>query len=84
MKISDEQKRRDFAEGEIANIRGTVLTVLEEIANDFTGKELSVSIFSSDGDVFHQCADCILQVSAQTHYLISSYTSMHSSSSSSS
>ena len=88
MVIDNMEKRKEFAQNNIANIRGTVLTVLEQIANDFTGKEMSVSIFSSDGDVFHQCADCILQVSAQTPhkhiYLISSYTSAHSWSSSSS
>ena len=67
MVIDNMDKRKEFAENNIANIRGTVLTVLEQIANDFTGKEMSVSIFSSDGDVFHQCADCIMQVSAQTH-----------------
>ena len=66
MKISDEQKRRDFAEGEIANIRGTVLTVLEQIANDFDGKALSVSVFSSEADLFHQLGDCVMMVSSNT------------------
>ena len=65
--ISNMDKRKEFAENNIANIRGTVLTVLEQIANDFDGRALSVSVFSSDGDVLHQCADCIMQVSAQIY-----------------
>jgi hypothetical protein len=64
MVIDNMDKRKEFAENNVANIRGTVLTVLEQIENDFNGNALSVSIFSSDGDALHQCADCIVQVSS--------------------
>ena len=56
-------KRKEFAENNIANIRGTVLTVLEQIANDFDGRALSVSVFSSEADLMHQLSDCVMMVS---------------------
>jgi hypothetical protein len=66
MVIDNMEKRKEFAESNIANIRGNVLTVLEQIANDFDGRALSVSVFSSDGDMLHQLSDCVMMVSSNT------------------
>ena len=69
LKISDDEKRKQFAQGEIAVLKDRVLKVLDEIERDYTGNEISVSIFSGESDILHQTSDCIMTVS--THFTAS-------------
>jgi len=69
LKISDDEKRKQFAQGEIAVLKDRVLKVLDEIERDYTGNEISVSLWSAESDLLHSTADCILMVS--THFTAS-------------
>jgi hypothetical protein len=72
LKISDDEKRKQFAQGEIAVLKDRVLKVLDEIERDYTGNEISVSLWSAESDLLHSTADCILMVS--THFTASRRT----------
>ena len=72
LKISDDEKRKQFAQGEIAVLKDRVLSVLDEIERDYSGDSISVSIFSGESDLIHSTADCIMMVS--THFTASRCT----------
>ena len=72
LKISDDEKRKQFAQGEIAVLKDRVLSVLDEIERDYSGDSISVSIFSGESDLIHSTADCIMMVS--THFTASRRT----------
>ena len=60
LNISDQEKRKQWAMGEMAAAKASVLKVLDKIEKDWTGDGLDITIFSSEGDLFHQFADCVM------------------------
>ena len=63
MLISDMEKRKTFAQGEVSVLQANVLTVLDQIESTWTGSALEVSLFSAEADLLHQVADCHVLVS---------------------
>ena len=60
LNISDPNKRRQWAQGEMDAAKGSVLAVLDKIEREWTGSGIDITIFSSEGDLFHQFADCVM------------------------
>ena len=65
MNISDPDKKKSLAEGEIAAAQATVLEALENMKN-WQGSELKITLFSSEGISFHYCA-FICSLTADAH-----------------
>ena len=60
LNISDEEKRKQWAQGEMDAAKASVLAVLDKIEREWTGSNIDITVFSSEGDLFHQYADCVM------------------------
>lgn len=61
MDISDMDTRRRLAQDEIDVMQANVLAVLDKLSKTWDGSGLKVTLFSSEGDLLHQYADCVMQ-----------------------
>jgi len=52
LNISDLNKRKQLAMGEMAAVQDRVLTILDELNRTWTGDNLKITIFSSEGALF--------------------------------
>jgi hypothetical protein len=61
LSITDPAVRLKIANGEMEATQSNVLTVLDKLEREWTGDGLKITIFSADGDLLHQYADCVMQ-----------------------
>ena len=59
--ITDPAVRLKMASGEMDATQNRVLQTLDELEKKWTGDKLKITIFSADGDLLHQYADCVMQ-----------------------
>ena len=59
--ITDPAVRLKMASGEMEATQSKVLGILDELEKKWTGENLKITIFSADGDLLHQYADCVMQ-----------------------
>ena len=59
--ITDPAVRLKMASGEMEATQNKVLQILDELEQKWTGDKLKITIFSADGDLLHQYADCVMQ-----------------------
>lgn len=59
--ITDPAVRLKMASGEMEATQSTVLAILDKLEREWTGDGLKITIFSADGDLLHQYADCVIQ-----------------------
>ena len=61
LSITDPSVRLKMANGEMEATQSNVLAVLDKLEKEWTGDGLKITIFSADGDLLHQYADCVMQ-----------------------
>ena len=61
LSITDPAVRLDMANGEMEATQSNVLAVIDKLEREWTGDGLKITIFSADGDLLHQYADCVMQ-----------------------
>ena len=59
--ITDPAVRLKMANGEMEATQSNVLAILDKLQKEWTGDGLKITIFSADGDLLHQYADCVMQ-----------------------
>jgi hypothetical protein len=59
--ITDPAVRLKMANGEMEATQTRVLQILDELEKKWNGDKLKITIFSADGDLLHQYADCVMQ-----------------------
>jgi hypothetical protein len=59
MKITDDSEREKWAQNMMAAEKDSVKRAIDSLAN-WNGTNIRISVFSAEGDIMHQFADCIM------------------------